>query len=171
MLFLGHSPCLNFSWELWSRSSLNDKKRWFTVRDEIRCPKPILTNLRAACKTFALCWYPISFSATFCKNTGLTEGDCCHNCMQWPHIIKKQKWGEEAWLHRFMQVPWSTGWCSFYRDLRPTGRNADPAGRRAYHWPVQWWHVERNRSKDVGKTPKQNRFSVLYQKWEQRSSA
>lgn len=32
VLFLGHSPSLNFSWELWSRSPLNDKG-WFTVRD------------------------------------------------------------------------------------------------------------------------------------------
>lgn len=90
--FFGMFTRLNFSWELWSRSSLNVKKRWFTVRDEIHCPNSILTNPHAACKTSASCWYPISFSAMFCENTGLTWGACCRNCVWWLHIrIKKKK--------------------------------------------------------------------------------
>lgn len=136
MLFLGHSPCLNFSWELWSRSSLNDKKRWFSVGDEIVCPKPILTNLHAACKTFALCWYQISCSATICKNTGLTFKDCCCNLMQQPRVVKKPKVGIGG-LHPFMQVPWGTGWCSSYRDVYSTGWNTASAWRSVCVWPVK----------------------------------
>lgn len=57
--------------------------------------------------------------------------------IMWPHIIKKQKWGEKAWFHQFMKVHRSTGWCDSYRDLPSKGRCTGPAGRRAYHWPVQ----------------------------------